>query len=310
MKLGLTSLQTSYIPEKLKVKVSPSYKIKGKIDRKHEVAIILPTYCEAGNIKKLIEQIENLKIDPLILVIDDSSPDGTSKIVENLQKKYSNILLLIRPGKMGLGTAITDAFKVILSLKNKPKYIVTMDADFSHNPNDVPRLVSLARRGYDLVLGSRYCLGGKVEKWSPIRILISKIANKFASIILNAKINDCTSGFRCYSIRFIKAVTKNLHSQTYEIQIETVRQAAKNGFFTVEIPITFVNRKIGKSKLTLNEIKQFLLFMMKVNLEHYFAIRMDKLVMLAQSQLRKVSIDSLNSPFLSYVENAKRLAQL
>ena len=307
MRLRPASSQTSYIPEKPKVKVSSSYKIKGKIDRKHEVAIVLPTYCEAGNIKKLIERIENLKIDPLILVIDDSSPDGTSKIVENLQKKYSNILLLIRPSKMGLGTAITDAFKIILSLKNKPKYVITMDADFSHNPNDILRLLSLARRGYDLVLGSRYCLGGKVEKWSPIRILISKIANKFASIILNAKINDCTSGFRCYSIRFIKAVTKNLHSQTYEIQIETVRQAAKNGFFATEIPITFVNRKIGKSKLTLNEIKQFLLFMMKMNLERYFTIQMDKLVMLVQSQLRKANIDSLNSPFLSYVEYIKRL---
>ena len=307
MRLRPASSQTSYVPEKPKVKVSSSYKIKGKIDRKHEVAIVLPTYCEAGNIKKLIERIENLKIDPLILVIDDSSPDGTSKIVENLQKKYSNILLLIRPSKMGLGTAITDAFKIILSLKNKPKYVITMDADFSHNPNDILRLLSLARRGYDLVLGSRYCLGGKVEKWSPIRILISKIANKFASIILNTKMNDCTSGFRCYSIKFIKAVTKNLHSQTYEIQIETVRQAAKNGFFTAEIPITFVNRKIGKSKLTLNEIKQFLLFMMKVNFEHYFAIQMGKLAMLAQNQLRKVNMDSLNSPFLSYVEYIKRL---
>ena len=271
MRSGLTSKQTSCISETLRVG-SAYYKIKGRMMGKHETAIILPTYCEAKNIKKLIEKIENIKISPLIIVIDDSSPDGTSKIVENLQKKYSNILLVVRPSKMGLGTAIMDAFKILLSLKNKPKYVVTMDADFSHNPEDIPRLVSLVKKGYDLVIGSRYCIGGKTEGWSPIRILISRIANIFASTTLRTKVNDSTSGFRCYSLALINSVISKLHSQTYEIQIETVRQAVEGGFYIAEVPITFVNRKLGRSKLTLNEIKQFLFYIMKANVKKYFAI--------------------------------------
>ena len=307
MKVGLTPTQTLYIPKRFIV--NPTYyKIKGKIRRKHEIAIILPTYCEAENIKRLIEQIQNLKIDPLILVIDDSSPDGTSKIVEELQRKYSNILLVVRPGKMGLGTAITDAFKILLSLKNKPKYIITMDADFSHNPKDIPRLVSLAKKGYDLVLGSRYCMGGKVRKWSPIRILISKIANKLAATLLNIKVNDCTSGFRCYSIKFLKRIIKNLHSQTYEIQIETVRQAVKNGFLAAEIPITFTNRKLGKSKLTLNEITHFVSFITKANLEHHFNVSMRMLTTSThRNRFEETALASFNSPFLGYIEYAKKL---
>jgi len=253
-----------------KVRVNANhYKVKGKIDREYEVAIVLPTYCEAGNIRKLIEDVESLNIDPLILVIDDSSPDGTAEIVEKTQKKYSNIILIVRPYKRGLGTAITDAFKFLLSLKHRPKYIVTMDADFSHNPKDIPRLILLTKRGYDLVVGSRYCPGGRTEKWSPIRILISKIANMFASTILNMQVNDCTSGFRCYSTRLLSEVVRRLHSQTYEIQIETIRQAVKSGFYITEIPITFVNRKLGRSKLTLNEIRQFLSYVIKANLERY-----------------------------------------
>lgn len=276
--MGLTLLQIQSIADN-KSRVSPNrYKIKGNLQRKHKVAIILPTYCEAGNIKRLIEKIESLNIDPLILVIDDSSPDGTTEIVRKLQRKYSNIVLIVRPAKMGLGTAITDAFKFVLSLKNKPRYIITMDADFSHNPEDIPRFLSLAKKGYDLVVGSRYCPGGKTEKWSPIRVLISKVANMFASTVLGAKISDCTSGFRCYSLRFIRKVIGSLHSQTYEIQIETIRQAVRNGFYVAEIPITFVNRKVGRSKLTLNEIRQFTFYVMKANIEDYFAAPTYKLI--------------------------------
>ncbi len=229
----------------------------------HPVAVILPTYCEAENIQNLIEEIQGLKLNLLIVVIDDSSPDGTSKIVRRLQEKYDNLLLLLRPTKLGLGTAITDGFRLILSLPNPPGYIITMDADYSHNPQDIPKLIHAAREGYDLVIGSRYCSGGQILGWHFARLLISRCANLIASTIVGTRLHDCTSGFRCYTSRYVKPVLDNLHSQTYEIQIETVRQARAKGFMMKEIPITFVNRKRGKSKLTKNEIQTFLSYIMK-----------------------------------------------
>jgi len=237
--------------------------VEGDIEVNSEIGVILPTYCEAANIEKLISEIENLNLNISILVIDDFSPDRTADIVRSLQRKYNNILLFVRPGKFGLGTAITDAFKVFTSLKKPPKYLITMDADYSHNPKDIPQLLSNAQRGRDLVIGSRYCKGGNIAGWSFIRKLISVCANAIARIAVGIKVNDCTSGFRCYSTKFVKKVIGNLHSQTYEIQIETVRQAAKVGGYVKETPITFTNREKGKSKLTFNEIKCFFSYVVK-----------------------------------------------
>lgn len=227
------------------------------------VAVVLPTYCEAGNIEKLIREIQELKLNLFITVIDDSSPDGTAGIVKKIQKEYDNVHLFIRPKKLGLGTAIITAFRLILSLENQPDHIVTMDADYSHNPQDIPRLVRVARCGYDLVIGSRYCRGGKIIGWHRVRWLISRVANLIASAIIGTRIHDCTSGLRCYSKRYIESVLPNLHSQTYEIQIETVKQARLQGFRVKEIPITFENRKRGKSKLTKAEFQAFLSYIIK-----------------------------------------------
>ncbi|NIP67177.1 glycosyltransferase, partial [Candidatus Bathyarchaeota archaeon] len=221
----------------------------------HSVAILLPTYCEAENIEDLILEIQELELDPLIVVMDDSSPDGTSHLVAGLQEQYGNILLLLRPTKLGLGTAITAGFRFLLSLPKPPHYIVTMDADYSHNPQDIPRLIEAARRGNDLVIGSRYCPGGEILGWHIARLLISRCANLIASTVVGMRLHDCTSGFRCYTSRYVKDALENLHSQTYEIQIETVKQARTKGFPVKEVPITFVNRKRGKSKLTRNEIQ-------------------------------------------------------
>jgi len=243
--------------------------IEGKIDTESEIGVILPTYCEAVNIEKLICEIESLDLNISILVIDDSSPDGTSRIVRDFQEKNSRVLLFERPCKKGLGTAITEGFKAFLSLEHPPKYVITMDADFSHNPEDVPRLVQLARRGYDLVIGGRYCAGGRTERWSLFRVLISRIANISASIVLGARIPDCTSGLRCYSSSLLKNIVNHLHSETYEIQIETVRQAIKQGFRVGLLPITFTNRKLGKSKLTFNEVRQFLSYIFKAKIEDF-----------------------------------------
>lgn len=227
------------------------------------VAIILPTYCEAENIESLIISIEDLQIDPTIIVMDDSSPDGTAYLVKKLQKAYPNIVLVSRPRKAGLGTAITDSFRFILSRPNPPDFIIAMDADYSHNPQDIPRLLRQARKGYDVVVGSRYCPGGKVRGWNLRRLIISRVANGVTAKIVALPVNDFTSGFRCYSREYIQEILPELHSETYEIQIETLRQARVHSAKVTEIPITFTNRKMGKSKLTNNEILSFLMYMLR-----------------------------------------------
>jgi dolichol-phosphate mannosyltransferase len=224
-----------------------------------EVGVILPTYREAENISKLIEDIENLKMDTSILVIDDSSPDETAELVQDKQKKYSNIILHVRPRKTGLGTAITDGFKIFLTAQEPPKYVFTMDADYSHNPQDIPQLLATMKEcDCGIVIGSRYIKGGRIAGWPFSRKIISKTANFIARVSLGLKLKDCTSGYRCYSTSFLKEAIGNLHSHTYEIQIETVRQAALRNFNVKEIPILFVNRKRGKSKLSWAEIKSYL----------------------------------------------------
>lgn len=238
--------------------INLSKSVKGNLDINCEIGVVLPTYCEAQNVKKLIDEIENLNLNISILVVDDSSPDGTSDIIRNFQRKYNNILLFVRPKKSGLGTAITDGFKIFLLLKNSPKYIVTMDADYSHNPKEIPKLIGLMRQDCDLVIGSRYCREGGTRDWSIMRLALSKIANLITELTIDAKIADYTSGMRCYSTNLVRDIINDLHSQTYEIQIETIRQANLRKFRIKEVPITFVNRKKGKSKLTFNEIKQFI----------------------------------------------------
>jgi dolichol-phosphate mannosyltransferase len=236
----------------------------GNSNLNSEVGVILPTYGEAENISKLIDDIENLKLDASILVIDDSSPDGTAEIVQEKQKKYPNIMLYVRPKKTGLGTAITDGFKIFLSAKKPPKYVFTMDADYSHNPQDIPQLLATMREcDYGIVIGSRYVKGSKIAGWPFTRKIISKTANLIARASLGLKLKDCTSGYRCYSTKFLKEAIGNLHSHTYEIQIETVRQAALRNFNVKETPILFVNRKRGKSKLSWTEIKSYLSYTLK-----------------------------------------------
>jgi dolichol-phosphate mannosyltransferase len=228
-----------------------------------QVGVILPTYCEAQNIETLIAEIETLPLKTCVLVIDDSSPDGTADKVKQLQTKYNNLLLLVRPEKLGLGTAITDGFKTFISLKHVPEVVVTMDADYSHDPKDLPRLVASLQGGFDLVIGSRYIRGGKTEGWTRSRKVISQGANGLARSLLHLKLRDCTSGFRCYSTAFLKQTIRCLHSQTYEIQIETIKQAKAQGFKVTEVPVLFVNRKRGKSKLSTMEIESFLSYIFK-----------------------------------------------
>lgn len=227
------------------------------------IAVLLPTYCEAENIESLIREIQGLNLELTIVVVDDSSPDGTSEIVKKLQKEYDNIHLISRGEKLGLGAAITAGFRYVLRLSESPDYVITMDSDYSHKPQDIPRLVNAAQRGNDLVIGSRYIQGGRMKNWPLKRKLISRVANIIAAIFIGKRMQDCTSGFRCYSRTFIGEVLSNLHSTTYEIQIETLKQAKTRRFKIKEIPITFVNRKKGKSKLSTSEVKGFLTYITK-----------------------------------------------
>lgn len=267
----LITLQRQNNPPRLKIKYTASCSKGWKTLNLPEatysdIGIILPTYCEAANIENLIREIENLGLNVQILVIDDSSLDGTSNIVRRLQKEYKNIMLYVRSRKMGLGTAITDGFKIFLSSKKTPKYIITMDADYSHNPKYIPRLISAVKEGADLAIGSRYCKGGNIKNWNILRLLISRIANFIAFMVIGARISDYTSGFRCYSTTLIKNILQDLHSQTYEIQIETIRQTHLRKNTIKEIPVAFINRKKGKSKLTFNEIEQFLSYIFLKNI--------------------------------------------
>jgi len=260
-----TSLLNKELIGNMSFEVKSSKSIEGNLDINSEIGVILPTYCEAQNIEKLIDEIENLNLFTSILVIDDSSPDGTSDIVRKRQKKHGNILLFERPKKFGLGTAITDGFKIFLALKSPPRYIITMDADYSHSPKEIPKLIAPVKKGFDLVIGSRYCQGGSARDWSIIRLAVSKVANLLTKLRINAKISDYTSGMRCYSTKLVRGIINNLHSRTYEIQIETIRQANLGKFRIREIPITFVNRKKGKSKLSINEIKDFFSYIFSIN---------------------------------------------
>ncbi len=240
-----------------------SHSLEGNCEVKSKVGIVLPTYCEAQNIQKLIREIEDLPLDISILVIDDASPDGTADEVRMLQQKYPNLLLLVRPQKTGLGSAITDGFRTFLSLQHVPEFVVTMDADYSHSPKDMLRLISNLDGGYDVSIGSRYIPGGKTEGWPLTRKIISRGANAIARRLLGLKLRDCTSGYRCYSTSFLRQAVAYLHSQTYDIQIETLKQARLQGFRIKEVPILFVNRKKGKSKLSLREIENYLSYIFK-----------------------------------------------
>lgn len=233
---------------------------------KPSAAVLLPTYCEAENIESLIREIQALNLGLTLVLIDDSSPDGTAEIAGKLNEEYGNIHIVSRPEKLGLGMAITAGFRHTLKLGKVPDYIITMDADYSHNPKDISKLLESAMNGCDLVIGSRYIEAGEVVGWNLRRRLISRLANIVAGITVGTRLHDCTSGFRCYSKSYIQNVLPSLHSQTYEIQIETVKQARLKGFKIKEVPITFVNRKRGKSKLTAVELQAFITYIVRAML--------------------------------------------
>ena len=213
--------------------------------------IIIPTYNEKENIGKIIRAVFALEGEYHIIVIEDGSPDGTGQIVKSLMTEFPDRLFMIeRAGKQGLGTAYITGFK--WAIERKYDYIFEMDADFSHNPEDVPRLyMACVGDGADLAIGSRYCNGISVINWPIGRVIMSYFASVFVRKVLGMKVFDTTAGFKCYRRKVLETIDlDNIRMKGYGFQIEMKYTAYKLGFKIVEVPIIFVDRKEGSSKMS------------------------------------------------------------
>ena len=212
--------------------------------------VIIPTYNEKENIENIIRAVFGLEKSFNILIIDDGSPDGTANIVKNLQQEFADSLFIVeRSGKQGLGTAYICGFK--WAVEHGYDFIFEMDADFSHNPNDLIKLYSAcADDGADLAIGSRYCNGVNVVNWPLGRVLMSYYASVYVRFITRMKIKDTTAGFKCFRRQVLETIELDkIHFKGYAFQIEMKFTAYKCGFILTEVPIVFVNRVLGTSKM-------------------------------------------------------------
>ncbi|MBZ9628265.1 polyprenol monophosphomannose synthase [Psychroflexus sp. CAK57W] len=233
--------------------------------------VIIPTYNEIENIEKLIKNIFSQPVDFEILVVDDSSPDRTWSLVQKLQQEYKDKLHLeIRAGKSGLGKAYLHGFK--WALERSYDYIFEMDADFSHNPNDLIRLYnSCLKDNYDLCIGSRYITGVNVINWPMKRVLLSWLASKYVKVITGIPIEDTTAGFICYRRKVLESINlDNIQFVGYAFQIEMKFKAYKKGFKLKEIPVIFTDRTKGKSKMSGGIIKEAVLGVITLKLKSLF----------------------------------------
>jgi len=228
------------------------------------VLIIIPTYNEKNNIVRLINDLLEIKVN--VLIVDDNSPDKTYDVVEKYFGNNEKVNILIREKKLGLGSAYRDGFK--WGLDNGFEYLVEMDADFSHQVSDLKSLLAEINLK-KIVLGSRYIKEGAVIGWSRRRALLSKYANKFSSFMTKSKINDMTSGFRIYSKYALEKIDyRNTVNNGYAFQIEMTVQAIKNSITITEVPITFVERESGKSKMNYRIIIEALMYLLIYRIKH------------------------------------------
>ena len=237
-----------------------------------EKIVIIPTYNEKENIATIIKKVFSLGLGYHVLVIDDGSPDGTADIVRDLQIIYPDQLFLEeRSGKLGLGTAYIYGFK--WSLAKGYEYIFEMDADFSHNPEDLERLYNACKNeGGDLAIGSRYVPGGKTENWPLDRHLYSKGGAFYTKLITWMPVNDPTAGFVCYKRTVLEAINFDMIQFVgYAFQIEMKFAAWKLGFKIKEVPITFIDRKIGVSKMSKGIIKEGVLGVISIQWKSLFS---------------------------------------
>jgi dolichol-phosphate mannosyltransferase len=211
--------------------------------------VCLPTYNERQNVGPMIRALgERLGPDDRVLVIDDASPDGTGEIADRLAAEDSRVSVLHRSQKEGLGPAYLAGFR--RALGDGAELVLEMDCDFSHDPDDVPRLIQASAEA-DLVLGSRYVRGGRVENWDLARRLVSRAGSLYAQILLLAPVRDLTGGFKCYRREVLERIDLDgVSARGYAFQIETTYRALRAGFRVVEVPITFVDREVGSSKMS------------------------------------------------------------
>ena len=234
-----------------------------------KLLIATATYNEAKNVEKLVNKIKKLKISNMhFFVVDDNSPDGTSEIIKKLKKKYSWLKYKVRPKKLGLNTA----YKAIYSFayKHKYEYLITLDADLSHDPNDIKKFIPLLNK-YDFVIGSRYIKGGKcLMKLS--RFILSYFGNLLIKIVLQTKVNEHTTSFRGFNLIKLKKKIdlKKINSSGYSFFMETVYLLRKNKCSIKEIPIIFYDRKLGKSKIPRLEMLRTLTNLFKLRLSVFF----------------------------------------
>jgi len=226
--------------------------------------VIIPTYNEKENIESIIRKVCSLEGGFHILIVDDGSPDGTAAIVKSLQAEFADRLHIAeRSGKQGLGTAYIFGFK--WALEKGYEYIFEMDADFSHNPDDLPRLYQACLDGADVSVGSRYTSGGKIKNWPFDRIFISYGASVYVRLITWMPVKDCTAGFVCYKRKVLEQLPLDkVQFIGYAFQIEMKYRAWKLGFKIKEVPITFVDRKEGTSKMSKGIVKEAILGVWKM----------------------------------------------
>jgi dolichol-phosphate mannosyltransferase len=227
--------------------------------------IVLPTFNERDNIRGLAEAIIALSDDFSVLVVDDSSPDGTARVVHELASKTRNIHLIVRPCKQGLGSAYREGFG--FAIQHGFECIVTMDADFSHDPSQLEALLKAALHA-DVVIGSRYVDGGGIENWPWWRRRLSRTANELARSVLGQPIGDWTSGYRCYRRHVLeKLPIEEIRSKGYSFLVEMLAACVHAGCRVAEVPITFADRRCGRSKLSRTEIYKGVLMLLRLGLK-------------------------------------------
>lgn len=228
--------------------------------------VLIPTYNERENVSAMVDKVFSLPVEFDILVIDDGSPDGTADIVRERQKDYPDRLhLLCREGKLGLGTAYLAGFR--WGLERDYDYIIEMDCDFSHNPDDLPRLVAAAEEGADVVVGSRYVQGVNVVNWPMSRLLMSYCASIYVRTVTGMPVHDATAGFVCYSRRVLETMDLDkVEMKGYGFQIEMKYSAWKFGFKIREVSIIFIDRVLGQSKMSSSIFGEAFFGVMKLRL--------------------------------------------
>ena len=233
--------------------------------------IIIPTYNEIENIENIIRKVFSLEESFSILIIDDGSPDGTAKKVKELQKEFSNTLFIEeRKGKLGLGTAYILGFK--WALKKDYQYIFEMDADFSHDPNDLSRLLKACKEnGGDVAIGSRYVKGVNIVNWPMSRLLMSYFASKYVKAITGMPIHDSTAGFKCYKRKVLEKINLDkIEFVGYAFQIEMKFTSWKYGFNIIEVPVIFTDRQEGNSKMSGGIFYEALFGVIKMKVKSFF----------------------------------------